>query len=482
MHGIWEEFLTIVKQEAGSHIVETWFKAVSFEQWEARTNTAVLMMPNIFVSNWIQKHYITLIKTHLSRLLHTTSIKIFFTCKNDNDSYKHTIRPASLIPNKSFIALEKSDISLVKSTQSAPLTTIEKKSTSLTQLPRKTTRLETTKLNERYTFNTFVVGPTNELAHAAAITVSHNIGKVYNPLFIYGGTGLGKTHLLHAIGNELKSTNPEATICYATSDTFVNEFINAIKSDKTRNFREKYQKVDLLLLDDIQFFSHKEQTQETFFHIFDALHGRQKQVVFSSDTLPQNILGLQGRLQSRLQCGLVADVQMPTLEMKIAILKKKAQAQGLTLEHDILRSIAEQPAKSIRELEGYLMRLAAFSAISHQPINIDTIKKIIVNTHQQRPQTITIDAIIKSVARHFNIAIADIKSKQRTKQIVLCRQIACYLMKKHTPHSLQAIGETLGGKDHTTIIHALTKIEKLIHQDQILADKIELIQKHFYQN
>ena len=480
MQLVWEEFLNIIKEEAGTHVVETWFKAVSFQQWDPSTETVFLTMPNTFVSKWIQQNYIPLVKTHLSRLLHANNIKILFACKNENDRDKRTTSPASTVPATSAI-----NKNLPSDGQQSFFPALVKKDAliprkkSLPSFQRRSRRHDRLKLNKNFTFNSFVVGPTNELAHAAAVAVSQNVGKVYNPLFIYGGTGLGKTHLLHAIGNEIKEKFPTSNIRYETSDSFINEFVAAIKCDKIRLFREKFERTDLLLLDDIQFFSNKEQTQETFFHIFDSLYSLGKQVVFSSDTLPERISGLQNRLQSRLQSGLVADVQMPTLEMKMAILKKKALSlHNMNLDDEVTRFIAQQPTTSIRELEGLLIRLAAISSLSKQPITHDLSQRIL-HTSKNKQQSVTLSNVAKTVAKYYSVTVGDLKSKKRNQHVVFARQVAFYMMKKYTLNSLQIIGYYLGGKDHTTVLHAIDKIESLVKKDASFEQKLQTIYKTF---
>ncbi len=337
------------------------------------------------------------------------------------------------------------------------------------------------KLNEQFTFDSYVVGPNNSLAHAAAMAVAQNLGTAYNPLFVYGGTGLGKTHLMHAIGNEAKRINPSTRINYETSDHFIHEFINSIRLDKARQFREKYQKINLLLLDDIQFFSKKEQTQETFFHIFDLLQQQQKQVVFSSDTLPQDITGLQSRLKSRLQSGLIADIHMPTLETKIAILKKKAIIHSINLNDEVTKFIASMPATSIRELEGYLIRISAVSSLSSKPVSLDLAKQILQQFDVPEDLDFPIETIAKEVAKHQGTPLQDLKSKKRNKDLVFSRQLAFFLMKKLTVTSLQSIGKYMGGRDHTTVLHAVSKIEQLQKKDAFLAQKIRNIEKKIIQ-
>jgi chromosomal replication initiator protein len=298
---IWEEFLKIVAQEAGSHVVQTWLKAVCLSQWDAFEKIVYLRAPNLFIKEWIKTNYLSLFQSHLSRLLNVDKVKVVFI--EDEEPKKLNAEP-TIIP---AVATKDFSISIKKSS------IIKRQNEKLKNL-----------INKNYLFDSFVVGPSNQLAYAAAHAVTEKIGKLYNPLFIYGGSGLGKTHLLHAIGNEIKSQNKKAEILYQTADHFVNEFINAIRFDKVPQFKEKYTDIDVLLIDDVQFISNKEQTQEAFFHIFNTLYESHKQIVFSSDSDPAGINGLAERLRSRFEWGLVTDIQLPTTETKIAILKRKA--------------------------------------------------------------------------------------------------------------------------------------------------------------
>lgn len=471
---IWEEFLKIIKEEFGSQVVETWFKAVKLDRWDQETRTVFLQMPNQFVSKWVKQHYSTIIKTNLSRLLHTENIKLFFNYK-DNTSTKSLIPAAPLqkqILVTSFNQVNKENQNL-HNIKKLPLATPSK--FPVPRFASKTNSLS--KLNEKFTFDSYVVGPNNSLAHAAAFAVAQNPGKAYNPLFIYGGTGLGKTHLMHAIGNEMKRRNELTRVRYETSDQFIHNFINSIRLDRTQQFREKYLKINVLLLDDIQFFSRKEQTQETFFHIFDLLQRQQKQVIFTSDTLPKNITGLQSRIQSRLQSGLVADIHMPTLETKMAILKKKAISHQIALNDEVIRFIASKPATNIRELEGYLIRISAVSSLTSQSISLDLAKQILHQFSTKENKSISIETVAKEVSRNQGISIVDLKSKKRNKDLAFARQIAFYLMKKLTVNSLQAMGKFMGGRDHTTVLHSITKIENIYEKDLNLTQKIRNIEQ-----
>jgi chromosomal replication initiator protein len=471
---IWKEFLKIIKEEAGSQVVETWFKAVVLEQWNPECKTAFLQAPNQFVRNWVQEHYVSLLHTHLGRLLHTNEIKFIFTVKNESPSQQNNPSLKKIIP-----------ASLIPATENFTKNTNTQTRTALTiatqQLPYQNTNHNNRscyKLNTRYQFDSFVVGPSNSLAHAAAYAVSQNTGKVYNPLFIYGGTGLGKTHLLHAIGNEARKKNPTSKIQYKTSDLFMHEFISSIRFEKTTQFREKYQKIDLLLLDDVQFFSNKEQTQETFFHIFNTLYAQQKQIILTSDTFPKEIGGLQNRLRSRMEWGLVVDIQTPDLETKMAILQKKANANEITLNDDVANFIASRVTSNIRALEGALVRVDAFARLTNNPITEELAKRVLLHLDvPKKKDGILLENVIKITSKHFAISINDIRSKKRTKNISIIRQIAFFLMKKHTFASLQTIGNFVGGRDHSTVIHAISKIKEILKQDTSLSRKVKAIEQ-----
>jgi chromosomal replication initiator protein len=478
---IWEEFLKIIKEEAGSQIVETWFKAVVLEEWNPTTATVTLRVPNQFVSKWIQEHYTTLLKTHLARLLHSNNIRLFFI-SNSSSTPTRSIIPASvaqtnIVPQTSHTHFTATHDAEKKPAQNNYPLSKPSAGTSLTVSKKKGRDLNAPNINENYHFENFVVGPNNSLAHAAAHAVAQNTGAVYNPLFIYGGTGLGKTHLLHAIGNEAKKRNPQLVIRYETCDHFINEFIHSIRLERSSQFREKYQKVDLLMLDDIQFLSNKEQTQESFFHIFNALYEQQKQIVLSSDTFPKEITGLQNRLKSRMEWGLVADIQIPDLETKIAILERKAEAHGIALAPEVADFIASRVISNIRELEGALIRVSAFATLTNQPISIEMAKRVLLNLNEKRKDSVQLENVLKAVSKHYEVSIHEIKSKKRQKDITFVRQVTLYLMKKLTISSLQTIGSFIGGRDHSTVIHAITKVEGMMKDEKELAQKLRMIEQ-----
>ncbi|WP_423190336.1 chromosomal replication initiator protein DnaA [Alkalibacterium sp. f15] len=343
-----------------------------------------------------------------------------------------------------------------------------------------TSQYKSSTLNSKYTFDTFVIGKGNQMAHAAALVVSEEPGTIYNPLFFYGGVGLGKTHLMHAIGQQFLQINPNARIKYVSSENFANDFINSIQNRTQEQFRQNYRNVDLLLVDDIQFFADKEGTQEEFFHTFNALYDDRKQIVLTSDRLPNEIPKLQERLVSRFAWGLSVDITPPDLETRIAILRKKANAEGLEIPNDTLSYIAGQIDSNIRELEGALVRVQAYSAIQRNDITTslaaDALKSMLKNDTKQN---VSIASIQQKVSKYYQISLADLKGKKRVRQIVMPRQIAMYLSRELTSMSLPKIGKEFGGKDHTTVIHAHEKIKKILNEEQNgeLRDQIKEIKK-----
>ena len=465
---IWDEFLKIAKEEAGSQVVETWFKAVTLDAIDVPRREVTLKMPNNFVSNWIQEHYHTLLLTNLKRLLNTQDLTIVFSCSTLPPTPPSRAKPESNGPVRSGLPSTPSTF--------RPATITKMGSTAVVPHGAPPKGKERNALNEQYQFDTFVVGPSNSLAHGAAYAVSQSLGKVYNPLYIYGGTGLGKTHLLHAIGNEAKKQNPNIRVRYETTDQFMHHFIRSIRFDKAHQFRDRYQHLDLLLIDDIQFFSNKEQTQETFFHIFNTLYEQKKQIVLSSDMFPEEIKGLQSRLTSRMEWGLVADMQTPDLETKIAILTKKAEMHNIALNDEVSQFIASRVHSNIRQLEGALVRVDAFASLTGQKISLPLAQRVLLNFNEPKRQTLELNEVAGVIAKHYGVSVPDIKSKKRNQSIATVRQIARFLMKKHTPHSLQAIGSFFGGRDHSTIIHAIAKIQDRMKDDTSFAQRLKRVE------
>jgi len=321
-------------------------------------------------------------------------------------------------------------------------------------------------LNPKYSFSTFVVGASNQFAHAAARAVAESPSKSYNPLFLYGGVGLGKTHLMHAIGHHILENTPGLRLVYLSSERFMNELINSIRYDRTFDFREKYRNIDVLLMDDIQFLAGKERTQEEFFHTFNALYESQRQIVLTSDSPPKEIPTLEERLRSRFEWGLLADIQPPDLETKVAILKKKAEVEDQTVEDDVLMFIAQNSKSNIRELEGALIRLIAYSSLTGEEITVDLARDVLRDTLASKARAITIDRIQENVSEYFGLKRNEITSKSNARRITHPRQIAMFLCKELTDHSLPEIGRAFGGKHHSTVIHSVRKVEEECETDE----------------
>jgi chromosomal replication initiator protein len=315
-------------------------------------------------------------------------------------------------------------------------------------------------LNPRYSFETFVVGCSNQFAHAAALAVADQPSCAYNPLCIYGGVGLGKTHLMHAIGHRIRCHSPHLTLSFMSSESFMNELIQSIRYDRMIQFREKYRNIDVLLMDDIQFLAGKERTQEEFFHTFNALYDAQKQIVVTSDAPPRSIATLEERLHSRFEWGLIADIQPPDLETKIAILRRKAAAKGVNLDDDVTLFIAANIKSNIRELEGALVRLVAYSSLTGEAVTLGLAQRVLKNLVESQTRVITIGQIQRNVAEEFQLKVSELKAKDNSRRVAEPRQIAMYLSKELTQSSLSEIGREFGGKHHTTVMHAIRKVER----------------------
>jgi len=323
----------------------------------------------------------------------------------------------------------------------------------------------TNSLNPKFTFASFVVGACNQFAHAAARSVATNPSRSYNPLFLYGGVGMGKTHLMHAIGRELSDKFASMRVIYTSSERFMNEMIACIRTDRMQHFHQRYREADVLLIDDIQMLGSKERTQEEFFHTFNELHDHQKQIVISSDSPPKDIPGLVERLRSRFEWGLLADLQPPDLETKMAILDKKSEAEGVSLPDDVRTFMASKTKSNVRELEGALIKLIAYSSLTDTPIHLQMAQQVLKHLVHVQDRRVTIDSIQKAVAERFQIKPAQLKEKSNTKKVVYPRQVAMYLVKELTDASLPEIGRSFGGKHHTTVIHSVNKIEQSRHVD-----------------
>lgn len=330
-------------------------------------------------------------------------------------------------------------------------------------------------MNPKYIFPTFIVGSSNQFAHAAATAVAKHPAMAYNPLFIYGGVGLGKTHLLHAIGNAIVENDPTARVRYTSAESFTVDLIESLKKDDMASFRRRHRPLDVLLVDDIQFLAGKERTQEEFFYTFNALYESHKQVVISSDKYPKELHNIEERLRSRFQSGLIADIKIPDLETKIAILYKKAEFHNKEIPDEVAYYIASNIKSNVRELEGLLLRIIAFASFSHKPIDLDLAKEVLREFTFDKTKNFTVPTILKTVASHFNVRVNDLKSKKRSRDISVPRQIAMYICREYTKLSLPDIGRQFGGKDHTTVIHSHKKISKLVNDNNEISKSIEQI-------
>lgn len=427
---MWEDTLELIKVELTEVSFNTWLKAI--HPLKINDNVFTFSVPDDFTKGILEARYVTLIKNALKQITSNYyEIKFIISTEENNEDINKEV-------------LEE---------------TIDEQIN--------------TSLNPKYTFDTFVIGNSNRLAHAASVAVAESPAKAYNPLFIYGGVGLGKTHLMHAIGHYILKQNKKSKVVYVSSETFTNELINSIRDDQNVEFRNKYRNIDVLLVDDIQFIAGKERTQEEFFHTFNSLHEANKQIIISSDRPPKEIPTLSDRLRSRFEWGLIADIQAPDLETRIAILKKKAKVENLVISDEIMLLIAKKIQSNIRELEGALIRIVAYSSLTNGEINEDlaneALKDIISNS---KPKIISPNIIKEVIGSYYNLKIEDFTAKKRNKSIAYPRQIAMYLCRELTDLSLPKIGEEFG-RDHTTIMHAYEKISKDVKIDPTLKSIIE---------
>lgn len=460
---VWDNILQSVEKRLNKQIFDSWFRPIQFNGCDEQ-DKVLHLQANQITKDWISSCYLDVISQTMKELnmynyqldweiVKSERDEENFTEGDDGDFFFEK-KNAMSNPNKQngFDFFEKSKPDALAKNGTTNFVDIEPIENSL---------------NRKYTFNTFVVGSCNQFAHAAALAVAESPGKTYNPMFIYGGVGLGKTHLMHAAGHAIKERNRHLRVAYISAEKFMNELINAIRYDKTQTFREKYRSIDVLLMDDVQFMAGKERTQEEFFHTFNALHNDQKQIVVTSDCPPREIPTLEERLHSRFEWGLIADIEPPDLETKVAILKRKADLDGVALPDDIAFYIAGKVKSNIRELEGSLVRLIAISSLRGVPISKmlaqDAMKNII---DSEQPAGLTIDRISRLVASHFKLTAEEIKSKNNARQIAVPRQVAMYLCKRLTKHSFPEIGREFGGKHHTTVMHSVEKIDALIKDDR----------------
>jgi len=436
MENLWIEIVRNVKSEIGEQNVKTWIEPLNYVN--NTDDTIILEAPNKFVRDWFYDNYRKIMVIKLQELTgKKVNLKIEINKQKHKEVNKKDNEPAN----------------------------DEKKEIKTKQVIKKTNY---SNLNHLYTFDTFVSGTSNQFAHAAAMAVAKNPATTYNPLFIYGGVGLGKTHIIHSIGNEIIKNNNNLTITYYSSEKFTNELINSLRHGKMEEFRNKFRSIDVLLIDDIQFIAGKKSTQEEFFHTFNALYESHKQIVVTSDKFPKEIPDLEERLRSRFEWGLIADIQEPDTETKQAILKMKSEINNINVPEDVISFLANSLTSNVRELEGYLIRVGAYSSLTSTPINVEMAKEVLKNIIVENNKEITIDRIQKTIAEYYQIKTTDIKSQKRQKNIVFPRQIAMYISRNMTNLSYPEIGDKFGGKDHSTIIHAIKKIEEKMSKDMSL--------------
>jgi chromosomal replication initiator protein len=421
----WDKFLELVKSRVSINTYATWFQPTRLNRAEG--DNLYVQIPSTVFRQVLTRTYGDIVKAVFHQL-GTPNSKVHYVCTEEEAAPAAAVAP----PKQSKLDFENNDH----------------------------------QLNARYTFESFVVGKSNEFAHAASRAVAEQPSKAYNPLFLYGGVGMGKTHLMHAIGHTIKKRNPAMRLCYVSAEKFTIEVINSLRFDRMITFRDRFHTVDVLLVDDIQFIAGKERTQEEFFHTFNALYEQQKQIVISSDCLPKDINSIEERLRSRFEWGLIADIQPPDLETKIAILQKKAENDRFPLPDDVAEYIARAIKSNVRELEGALTRLMAYASLTGATVSLATAQQVLRNIIASQEKRVTIDLIQKRVSEHFNLREQDLKVRSNTRAIAYPRQIAMYIVKQLTTASLPEIGRQFGGKHHTTVLHSINKIEELRRSDK----------------
>ena len=455
---VWGRILHSLKGRLNQQTLDTWFSPIQFDSLDSSQHVLRLRAPNQDVKDWVVSNYGKVLSESLNEV-RLSGYSVGWVVGKVADWVPEP--PITLPPAESLI-----------NTDAIPLVTV---SEPVPAPPEPS-------LSAKYTYESFVVGSCNQFAHAASLAVAEAPGRTYNPLYLYGGVGLGKTHLMHACGHAIKARNQHLKLCYISSERFMNDLINAIRYDKTQSFREKYRSVDVLLIDDVQFMAGKERTQEEFFHTFNALYDQQKQIVISSDCPPREIPTLEERLHSRFEWGLIADIEPPDLETKIAILKRKGDLIGVSIPDDVAMFIAGRVKSNVRELEGSLVRLIAIASLRGEPISKSLAQDAIRNiAKEEESGVVTIQQIQKLVASTYKLTIEELISKNNARQISHPRQVAMYLCKHLTKHSYPEIGRAFGGKHHTTVMHSVEKIEALVATDEtvqrLISELSESLQK-----
>jgi chromosomal replication initiator protein len=481
---IWNDLQQAVKKRLTSQSFETWIRPIQFNGCDESEHVLHLRAPNQVVKDWVSSNFSEVIDASLKEL-NLATYHVDWTVDEEEAAARLEAAVGADDADADAFGSEGPEAEAGQNQSSSLFSLLEAaESDGLAPSATKFVDIEPLELslNPKCSFKTFVVGSCNQFAHAAALAVAEAPGKTYNPLYIYGGVGLGKTHLMHAVGHAIKEKNKYLRMSYISAEKFMNELINAIRYDKTQTFREKYRSIDVLLMDDIQFMAGKERTQEEFFHTFNALYDRQKQIVITSDCPPREIPTLEERLHSRFEWGLIADMEPPDLETKVAILKRKADLDGVSLPDDVAFFIASKVKSNIRELEGSLVRLIAISSLRGVPISKMLAQDAIRNiAEDDQPAGITIEQIQRVVASHYKLRVEELKSKNNSRQVAVPRQVAMYLCKRLTKHSFPEVGREFGGKHHTTVIHSVEKIESLVSRDQnfhrVVSDLIDSLCK-----
>jgi chromosomal replication initiator protein len=451
---LWQAILGNLEVTLSKANFNTWFKNTAIVE---RTDDAIIIgVPSAFSRDWISTKY------------QTDILKVLKTIAPEIREIKYQVGLQKPVP---VISHSTTAPSMVHTATAQP-----------TQHVQTQTTTPTSSLNPKYLFDTFVIGKHNELAHAASLAVSKNPGSQYNPLFIYGGVGLGKTHLMHAVGNKLLGERQGFKVLYVTSEKFTNDYINAISTKRMDEFKKMYRTVDMLLIDDIQFIAGKEGTQEEFFHTFNELRDKGRQIIMTADRLPKEIPAIEQRLVSRFEWGMVADIQAPDFETRLAILHTKVAKKGISLSEEIVYFIAENIVSNIRELEGALNRLLVYQQMENKHLTIDHARQILGNMISQKKKSTTLKKIAMSVAEFYNITVEDLIKQSRRKEYVKPRQIAMYVSRKELGSSFPTIGEFYGGRDHTTVMHGVEKIEKLLGEMENLKQEVDLILDKLYMN
>ena len=439
MKDFWENLLSLVRGRVAGGVFDAWIKPASFVRLDG--SNLVIEVPDSFFKRWLEEHYSSTIREAAMELLvkdvDLTIVVQVPSIKKDGPTHKKPLQPPPLRVSSN--------------------------------------------ISSRYTFESFIVGTGNQFAHAACFAVANNPAHSYNPLFMFGGVGLGKTHLLNAIGHHILKNNPRTNVCYVTSEQFTNELISSIRYEKMPAFRARFRRLGVLLLDDIQFMAGKERTQEEFFHTFNSLYESHQQIIITSDTFPKDMHFLEERLRSRFGWGLVADIQPPDLETMVAILKQKSRAYSISLPNDVAFFLASKTVSNVRELEGLLNRVVAYSSLNDCEINLSLAEDVLKNLIRSDVGETNVSTIQKVVSSHFNIKISDLKSNRKQKRVVLPRQICMYLTRRLTKMSFPEIGSHFGGKDHSTIIYAVNKIKNQLNQDKNIKNTIDNIIDKLYQ-